>query len=419
MKIRNSKIVWFWSMLLSITGTIATSCSTDDEPSSGVENENAKLELTDAEKASVAEFNTMGMNMFCAFMETDAARDKANVGFSPLSASEALAMLVNAAKADEYSKELVRKFGFESIDALNDYNKKLMAYLPHKVEGNKLSFVNSFFYNQKLSLTAPFINKMKDYYSAGIMGVDFASSATADVINNWASDNTNGLIPNIVTPDTYNPETSFILANALYFAGEWANKFDKENTSYKPFTSEDGKTVMVPMMTQEERFEIMDDLGIRGIRMNYKGKKRYMECYLPREGQSVYDLVEEFSNGTYDNMYSRFFRPGVGTVTIPKFELAFNTMLEETLAGCDIHLGKLSFGDYGIPVNTRVKMKQFVSVKVDEEGSVMAAVTTAGGDWAVFPTPFEYTFDRPFLYIIKDTESNAILMAGVVTNPLK
>lgn len=54
-------------------------------------------------------------------------------------------------------------------------------------------------------------------------------------VNTWVNNHTKGLITNILPPGSVESLTELILANGLYFKGDWRNEFDASLTKKEKF----------------------------------------------------------------------------------------------------------------------------------------------------------------------------------------
>lgn len=70
-----------------------------------------------------------------------------------------------------------------------------------------------------------------------------------DFVNSWVTEETNGLITEILSPGSVDSLTRIVFANALYFKGEWASVFDKSGTKRYKFHLLNGESIKVPFMT--------------------------------------------------------------------------------------------------------------------------------------------------------------------------
>uniref|UniRef100_A0A803MGL0 Serpin domain-containing protein n=1 Tax=Chenopodium quinoa TaxID=63459 RepID=A0A803MGL0_CHEQI len=87
------------------------------------------------------------------------------------------------------------------------------------IGGPKLSYANGVWVDQRLPLKHTFKQVADHLYKADSNQVDFFNKATevAADVNSWAEKQTNGLIKELVSPDSFDDETKLILANAIYF----------------------------------------------------------------------------------------------------------------------------------------------------------------------------------------------------------
>lgn len=97
---------------------------------------------------------------------------------------------------------------------------------------------------------------MKKMFDANIETLDFASNPEQcrSQINTFVEDVTKNNIKDLLPPGSISTETKVVLANAAYFKGNWASKFDKEDTQKKIFYEHSRMPVYVDMMKQKGYF---------------------------------------------------------------------------------------------------------------------------------------------------------------------
>ena len=107
---------------------------------------------------------------------------------------------------------------------------------------------------------------------------------------------------------------------------------------------------------------------------------------------------------------------------MPKFEFDSEFSLKDTLADMDMAIAFSGAADFsgmtGAPdlYISEVLHKAFVSL--DEAGTEAAAATAVVMKETGMPTELvEVTIDRPFIFLIRDIETSAILFVGRVLNP--
>ena len=200
-----------------------------------------EIELAEGEQELINSNNDFAFNLF-----RKARGDKSKI-LSPLSITFALGMLNNGADG-ETLKEINQTLGFgeAGADAINAFCQKMLKESNTLDEKTKALIANTIFMNEGMGyhLQEGFMDKVNTYYDAQPQNRDFNDGETMDVINQWASDHTMGMIPEVLKEDSFNPDAVSYLLNALYFKGIWSSPFKKEATQDEPFGGGDE----VPMM---------------------------------------------------------------------------------------------------------------------------------------------------------------------------
>jgi serpin B len=350
--------------------------------------------------------------------------EKENVFVSPLSASIALSMAANGA-AESTLEEMKTTLGFEnySLDEMNVYYEKLVDGLPAVDNTTTLGIANSIWIKEGFNVKQPFVDVNKDRYDAEVKYLDFNSRQAVDVINQWCSDQTNRRITNIL--DYIDPDARLFLINALYFKGVWAGKFDRRNTVPDDFTAASGQKKKVDMMRRECGTPYASDEGLRILELPYGNEAFSMIILLPDEDQSIDNIVDRLTSENWKRWLERLNNHTVD-VKLPKFKMEYSRELINDLKelgmnipfGIDADFSKMS--DAGLFIGL---VKQDAFVEVNEEGTEAAAVTVVGMFATSLPDggkpqviPFHV--NRPFICIIKEKSTGAILFMGKVGNPL-
>jgi serpin B len=215
--------------------------------------------------------------------------------------------------------------------------------------------------------------------------------------------------------------TRLVLANAIYFNAAWSHPFEEEQTRDGTFHLLDGSQVTVPMMQQTEYFGYTEGDGYQAVELPYTGEKVSMVILLPAAGR-----FEEFEKPLDAERVEAIVKDFVQTnvaLTMPKFEFDSSFQLADTLAGMGMpDAFSPETANFSGMDGTRdlfiqdVIHKAFVSV--DEAGTEAAAATgVVIGITAAPALPVEVTVDRPFVFLIRDLETKAILFVGRVVNP--
>ena len=182
----------------------------------------------------------------------------------------------------------------------------------------------------------------------------------------------------------------------------------------------DGVEVTVPMMRQTESFGYAEGDGYQAVELPYDGGELSMVLLLPQAGQ--FEAFEGSLDAEQVGAILGRLEHRQVTLTMPTFEFESSFSLKETLAAMGMPLAFLESADFSGMTGNRdlfiadVVHKAFVSV--DEAGTEAAAATAVVMTLTAVPdTPVEVTIDHPFIFLIRDIESGAILFVGRVVNP--
>ena len=352
-----------------------------------------------------------------------------NLFFSPYSISTCLAMTYAGARGDTATQmahalhfdlnqtQLVASFG-ELQKQLNDENGK---------NGNALDLANGLWGQKEHPFLPAFLNVAGQSYGAYLKQTDFRTQAESVrmEINEWISGKTNGKIRDLLPKGVLDPTTKLVLANAIYFKGTWARKFEKSRTEKMLFSITPTQKLETPMMTASADFNYAEADGMQLLELPYAGDDLAMVILLPRETnglKGVEDLLEAHS---LDRWLAQAHKQKV-EVSFPKFKLEAEFNLATPLAAMgmtDAFSRRADFsgmdGERDLFISAVVH-KAFV--EVDEEGTVAAAATgvvmTRMSAMRPLPPPV-FRADHPFIFLIRDTHSGSILFLGRLVDPTK
>lgn len=364
--------------------------------------------------------NNFGIQLF-----TDVASEEpANLMLSPLSANIALNLLMNAADGDTFNqiRDLLNYKGLTQTE-INELYKVLTEQLLSADEKVTLHLANALFYRDNFPVKNTYQETIKTVYDADVEGLDFTDSDKAlNRINGWASDHTNKKINKVL--EQLSPDLVAILMNAVYFKGDWTQKFDKNNTTNQQFTLNDGSRIDVPTMTGDIPIKAYYGDTFNAYELSYGRNNFVMDLILPN--QPLPEFLSEFNGNLYHEMTN-----GLDVqehhkeyiVKLPKFKFKYDKNLNETLqtlgmtdAFIEDKANLSNFSD--IPTFVSF-VKQNTFVEVNEEGTEAAAVTTIGiYTNSTNPMPVSVHFDRPFIFSIRERTTNTLLFIGTVYNPL-
>jgi len=210
----------------------------------------------------------------------------------------------------------------------------------------------------------------------------------------------------------------------MYFKGKWTEAFDKKQTHLRYFYLANGIIKQTPMMSRQSKFRYQDGNGFQAVELPYAGDRLQMILFLPATNSSPARMLAHFSGKNWERKILRRFFQREGTVVFPKFKLNYKIDLNQPLQGMGMKQafirGAANFSAMARDPVFVSMVKQKSYVDVNEEGTAAAAVTTVTVRDSVGMRPrppFEMIVDRPFLFVIVDKTTQAIVFMGIVADP--
>ena len=387
------------------------------------------LDLTRAEQEMVSSSNDFAFNLFRE------ARDvKESQILSPISITYALGMLNNGA-AGETQEQINKVLGFTETGAagINDFCYKMLQRASTLDEKTKVLISNNIYVNTDwgYNLYPDFVSTAKAYYNAEPESRSFSDGKTRDVINQWGSDHTEGMIKEVLKEDEFDPSFVSYLLNAIYFNGTWAKKFDKNLTQKENFEhAGTTKELMYrPMMHQMEEFDYTETETFQAIRLPYGNGAYQMTVLLPiivedgevQTGEDINKILKSLTAESWQQIQQQM-SPTTVYLKLPRFESDTNINLIPIMQKLGMtrafNEDLAQFPYFCPPLQTWIGiMKQVAKIKLDEEGTEAAAVTVIGVEGKASSIPQYVTFhaNHPFLYVISEKATGAIFFIGQYT----
>lgn len=365
---------------------------------------------------------------FDLFSAVCAEQDGDNVFLSPYSISMALGMTWNGASG-ETAHEMATVLGFNMPVTLLNHafqriNEQLTAGDPAGTTDGEpftLTVANGIWVKEGFELLNSYVSAITEYYSAGVENLDFAGDpeGSREVINTWVAGNTMDRILDLIPPGLLGAETRAVLTNAVYFKASWEHAFEEALTYDDRFQMASGDVVQVPFMHRTEFY----DYGVFGsgqaISLDYSGGTASMVIILPVDMDS---FLPDFTPSVLSDIMGRMTRNNIA-LSMPKFEFTRSVSLSAVLAsmgmetafGADANFSAMTGGpDLYI---SEVLHKAFVLV--DESGTEAAAATAVVMNiTSASPVmPLEVRINRPFIFLIRDSETGSVVFMGRVMDP--
>jgi serpin B len=359
-----------------------------------------------------------------------------NLFYSPYSISLALAMTYAGARG-ETEAEMADVFHFMlSQERLHPAFNALDQELAQRGEGAegkgdadnegakgfRLNIANAIWGQEDYRFLGTFLDILAQNYGAGLRTLDFAGSPEESrvAINDWVNEQTEGKIEDLIPQGGIGALTRLVLTNAIYFNAAWANPFEEAATREEAFTLLDGREVSVPMMRQSESLGYAAGDGYQAVELPYDGREMSMVIVVPEEGE--FEAFEDsLDAGQVEGIIGQLSRRQVA-LKMPRFEFDARFSLKEALTALGMPQAFSDAADFSGVTGKKdllisdVFHKAFVSV--DEAGTEAAAATAVVMKLtSAAPDSVEVNVDRPFLFLIRDIETGAILFVGRVVDP--
>jgi len=381
------------------------------------------------EQDSAAIKAAAGANDFAFSLSAELVKNSGNGNFvcSPYSAWLPLAALVNATDTQNKAA-LLTALGASGITEA-DINRASSRMLYSLTNGNynPLKIANAIFVGNNVTLKKDFAQVFMDFYRGSSINVDFSSREAVDAVNRWASNNTNGLIKNVIRE--FNPRTVAAIANAIYFSDRWSREFNSSQTKEGVFHAPRTDTKVSFMLREGDGQTYYEDSKVQAMPLYFKDSGG-LYIILPKTDTAA-DLLSSMTNNYFNEIRNGSVQ-ATGKLLLPRFSIESTIDdLKEALVALGVPLfdeeaAPLTGGLIEEPLSVFLsKAIQKAAIKVDEKGTTAAAVTVieVGATSAGPPEPtkpFEMICNKPFVFILYDYTYDGgrqILFTGIVNQP--
>ncbi|MBN1339760.1 MAG: serpin family protein [Bacteroidales bacterium] len=351
---------------------------------------------------------------------------ESNMVFSPFSISTALAM-VQAGASGQTEEEIQKTMHFPDQQELLSGYMEITALLQDKnSESLKLFIANALWAQQGYAFSEDYFSLMQKYFSVEPGYADFKTeqgrSEAVQKINTWISEHTENLIRNMVSPGVLNPLTRLVLANAVYFNGLWKKEFNPEKTGEDVFYLNDGQVTQVKYMSNKSRYRYFRNEEYSCIDIPYSEGNLSMLALLP-EKNDIENFTADFGYDNFAELQASLMYEEV-EIFLPGFKFEFFSSLAEILSEMGMEQAFSDQADFsritGIADLKIDKVLHKAMIEVNEQGTEAAAATVVTMmEKSAGPGSSIYLFkaDHPFVFIIYDNETSAILFMGRIMDP--
>lgn len=389
------------AVALVLTALLAAACgtSTDDDRAGPP----GTTTTTPADTAAVASTGDLTLGLLKALPQD-------NLVLGPHTVDMVLSMALAGAKGQTA----------EEIKAVLGHDVPESVIGSRQSDGMILDLAARFWLDQAFEPRAEYRQKLESAFNAAPRIVDFSKAPDKAVkaINEDVSKTTRGKIPKLLTQ--LDPSTRMVLVSAAYMNADWEAPFSEGSTFDDDFTLANGTTVKAPTMHQTATFPHANGPGWRAVQLPYKDKRTSMLVIVPDDLKAFQKTLDKPTLAAIDTTLNA----SEVVLSMPKFEARTQASLVAPLTALGARTMFTDAADFsGIadPATEPLLVSQIQHeawVKVDEKGTEAAAATAAVMTAsAAFPEPEAFDVDRPFLFLVRDSQSGSILFAGRISDP--
>ena len=424
--------------LVAIFLVVLVGCSVDipvlpgNSKSKVVESDKKRVQIDDIPLDDLA-LLTQGNSAFSLDLYQQLRSEPGNLFFSPYSISAALAMTY-AGAMEQTAEEMATTLDFllpaetlhPAFNALDQHLAELAKVDVPADSGDpfQLTIANALWGQKDFHFEESFLDTLAENYGAGLRLLDYITQPEESrrTINDWISEKTREKIQDLIPQGAINGDTRLVLSNAIYFKATWMEPFEKDLTEEGIFHGLDGEELAVQMMrgASDASFLYYQGQDFQAVELPYIGGQVSMLVLMPDDGKFD-DLESVMSSYVLDIIIDEMAFSPI-RLTFPKFEYETELSLARTLSLMGMPTAFSDGADFSGMTGSK---ELFISdvfhkayVNVDEEGTEAAAATAVVMAVTSMPeNPIELTVDRPFLFFIREHETNSILFVGRVVSP--
>ncbi len=372
-----------------------------------------------------------GSNAFAIDLYRQLHTQSGNLFFSPESISTAFAMAYAGARG-QTAAEMQNTLHFTlPPDKLHPAMGALLAQMNALHKGYELRVADALWAQQDANFLATYLKLVQSDYGAGFHRVNFKASpeVVRATINQWVEQQTNDKIKDLLAPGVLTAATRLVLTNAIYFKGDWQDQFQKADTRQEEFHLSSSQFVMASLMHRTGSYSYYDGGTFQALSLPYATGELSMVVLLPKDIGGLPALEQSFTAQNAGDWLQKLAPADKVILTFPRFTMTQQFELSSALSALGM---SQAFGN-GADFSGMTGKRDFTIsaaihkayIDVNEQGTEAAAATAvtmralAARVPFAAPPPIVFRADHPFLFLIHDTQTGAILFMGRITDPTK
>ncbi len=260
-------------------------------------------------------------------------------------------------------------------------------------------------------------------FAAGVKEQDLDSdpAGSARAIDSWVATRTAGHITNLLTASELQDVVA-VMVDAVYMDAPWQTPFDPSLTTSAPFHVAPGSTTNVPMMSTSQPLDVpvSATADLDAAELPYKGDDMSAVVLMPpigRLGRFESQLTPAGLSATVLALQQER-----ADIKLPRFRLATSLRLNQVLSDMGMGQAFTPEADFSA-LSPRSLDLSFVvhdaQMNVSEKGTEASAATGGGLTPTAMPAPPPVTivFDHPFLFLVRDNATGAVIFEAQLTDP--
>lgn len=259
------------------------------------------------------------------------SKEEGNLIFSPISAHTVLSLAYQGA-AGNTAQSFATTLKLQDANVAATGYSNVMQSL-NNVQNVTLHIANKIYAKDGYKLKPSFNDIAKSAFYSEVEQVNFADNVNAaKAINSWVEQKTKDKIKDLISPDALDALTRLVLVNAIYFKGNWADKFDPADTKKEPFYLNDQDKIDVDTMhiMKKYRYGENSDLDAKILELPYENREVSMVIVLPNQRNGLKALEAKLASTDITTIVQNLYSTQV-SVALPKFRIESTIQLNDAL----------------------------------------------------------------------------------------
>lgn len=360
----------------------------------------------------------MNQFSFKLLQQLDFGTSGRNEVFSPLSVHQLMVIALGGMRGESAS-QLSEALAITDLAKESEKASSFLRSLAQD-EGRVLDVANGIWIRPPMTLNPEFERNARSRYQAQVSPLSLDNAEAVNQVNEWVKSKTRERIERLF--DRFNDREKLVLVNALAFDGKWKKPFAPRRTAKHAFRAGEDE-LQVDMMSLSLDAPYAEWRGRQAVRLDYEGDAYGMVVVLPRQGESLGELVEDLNAQAWTELL-RSMNSRQGSVKLPKFRFNAGYSLVEPMR--ELGARRMFAPNFDFTFFQGERVEAYVGqiahkafIETDEEGTKAAAATgmTVGVTSLPVDPPFQFVADRPFFFAIVDIRSQEPLFLGTVVRP--